>query len=165
MSSYQPVPPGGHVPELRRPAPPAPVLAAVKLMYVGAGASAAATAVTVSNSLNSGIVQANRASPPDGFHAVEDPYLAVAWLLVGLVTVGLWIWMAKANRAGQSWARITATVLFGLNTLNLDINRADPLLLLLISLLAWLVGLGALVLLWRRKSREYFARERSEVRR
>jgi hypothetical protein len=36
-------------------------------------------------------------------------------VIVGLLSVGLWIWMAETNRRGRKWARIVATVLGGLN--------------------------------------------------
>ncbi len=155
--SYQPDSPGEQV-------PPPPVLTAVRLMYLGAVASAAATLATISNP-SSGILTANQGSLRDGFHAVEDPSLAVAWIFLGLITISLWIWMARANRAGKNWARITATVFFGFNTLILDINRGDPLVSLLIWLFVWLVGLGAIVQLWRRNSSQYFARAGSEAQR
>jgi hypothetical protein len=165
----QPLAPGGHGSQLRRPVPPASVLTAVKLMYVGAGVSAVATLVTIS-SLNSGIVTANhsatgQANPgltTGGLYTAEFPSL-VAVVVLGLITVGLWIWMARANRAGNRWARITAIVFFGLNTLMLRFALGESLSSLLISVLDWLVGLGAIVLLWRRQSSEYFGARSSEV--
>jgi hypothetical protein len=50
-------------------------------------------------------------------------------------------------------------VLFGLNTLFLLLSfvRASVSISLAFSLLVWLVGLGAIVLLWRKDSSQYFA--------
>lgn len=45
--------------------------------------------------------------------------------------------MAVSNRAGKNWARITSTVFFGLDCL--------------------VLGLGAIILLWRKESSAYFA--------
>lgn len=39
-------------------------------------------------------------------------------VLVGLVGVALWVWMAVKNGQGRSWARVVATVLGGLNILS-----------------------------------------------
>jgi hypothetical protein len=67
--------------------------------------------------------------------------------------------MARANQAGKNWARITATVFFGLDTLSLlaALRQAEPALSRTISLLTWLVGLGAVILLWQKISSAYFA--------
>ena len=39
--------------------------------------------------------------------------------VVGLIEIGLWLWMAFANRSGKNWARITATVFFGISCLSI----------------------------------------------
>ncbi len=46
--------------------------------------------------------------------------------MAGLLAVGLWIWMARANSAGKSWARIAATALFAINTLAVLSTFARP---------------------------------------
>ena len=51
-------------------------------------------------------------------HATQNALIAVA-VVGGLLEIGAWIFMARANRGGLKWARIVATVLFGLGTLNL----------------------------------------------
>ena len=73
--------------------------------------------------------------------------------------VSLWIWMAYANKAGKNWARITATVFFALDTLSVlaSLRQAEPVLTRVVSILIWLTGLGAIILLWRRESSEFFA--------
>ena len=93
-----------------------------------------------------------------------------------VISVGLWVWMGFAIFAGQSWARILCSVLFGLyvvrilsdvgafavlnNTLIADANGAsvDRAPLVLTLLLSGLVGLVALVLIWVGKSGSYFIR-------
>jgi hypothetical protein len=86
----------------------------------------------------------------------------------GLIATGLWLWMAWANKGGRSWARIMATVFFGLLTageLALLIELAShtgPLLFphlffSLFFLVYWLAGLSAVVLLWGRSSSDYYA--------
>ncbi len=78
-------------------------------------------------------------------------------VVIGLLAVGLWIWMARANGAGQSWARVVATVLFGISTLALLATFARPHSAydLLTGMLVWLVGLAAVTLLWQKATSAY----------
>jgi hypothetical protein len=93
---------------------------------------------------------------------VHDVVVAdvVAIVFIGLVGVALWIVMARTNAAGRGWARITGTVLFGLNTLLLltALRRlgAGLGLGLAFDVVGWLIGLAAVILLWRRESSAYF---------
>ena len=66
--------------------------------------------------------------------------------------------MAYANKAGKNWARITSTVFFGLDTLSIltSFRQGEPILSRVISILIWLIGLGAIVLLYQRESSNYF---------
>src|SRR3984893_12569406 len=156
---YQPYPSGGQVPE-QRPEPPAPVLTAVKLMYAGAAVSAISLIVTLVTigSLKSAILSRDPSITQTQVHSAEVVGVTFA-VILGLLGVGLWIWMASANKAGKNWARITSTVLFGLDTLGLlaSFGPAEPLLGRLVSLVVWLIGLGAIVMLWRKESSGYFA--------
>jgi hypothetical protein len=73
--------------------------------------------------------------------------------VVALAGTGLWIWMAFANRAGHHWARITGSVFFALGTVyylgDLFVGGA-------VKILLWLVGLAVVILLWNRRSGEFF---------
>ena len=84
-------------------------------------------------------------------------------IVFGLIGIGLWLWMAWANKAGKNWARITATVFFALDTLSVlaGFRQAEPALSRAVSLLVWLAGLGAIVLLWQKISSAYFAASRT----
>ena len=91
------------------------------------------------------------------------------------INVLLWLWMATANRAGKKWARITATVFFGIDCLfvlfllvvlrlllHLAAELGGPVPMLevtsvLITLGSWVAGLVTIVLLWTRESSEYYA--------
>ena len=157
---YQPYPSGGQVPEPQRPEPPATVLTAVKLMYAGAVISAIsliATLVTI-GALKTAIHNRSPNLTPTQLHTAQVAGVTVA-VIFGLIGIGLWIWMASANKAGKNWARITSTVFFGLDTLGIlaSVRQAETLLGRVLSLLVWLVGLGAIIMLWRRESSEYFA--------
>src|SRR5215470_7400840 len=159
---YQPYPGGDQTPpEPSRPAPPSPVRNAVMLMYAGAALSAISLIVVVASrhSIETAIRKASTTALTQ--HQVHQ--LAIAAITIAavesLIAIGLWLLMAWANRGGKSWGRIMASVLFGLNTvlLLLSFTRAAASLSLAFSVLVWLVGLGAIVLLWRKESSQYFA--------
>jgi hypothetical protein len=155
---YQPYPQGSEMPpESSRPTPPRPVRTAVLLMYVGAALTAISLIVTVATMHTIETAIRNNST----YTAAQAHQLAVAAIVEYVVTLGLWLLMAWANRAGHGWARITATVLFALNTLGLVINlfRGSASISVLFAVLVWLIGLGA-VLLWRKESSEYFAARR-----
>jgi len=115
----QPYPSAGQATKPLRPPAPAPVLTAVKLMYAGAAVNA--VAVIISLALISGIKAALRKANP-GLTAAQvgdlNTLITLA-IAVGLVVIALWLWMARTNGQGRTWARILSTVLFGLATLEL----------------------------------------------
>jgi len=83
---------------------------------------------------------------------------------LGLIATGLWLWMARANKRGRSWARMMATVFFGLLTagelaLLFEFLTHSSGSTLVVSFLVayWLTGLSAVVLLWQRSSSDFYA--------
>ncbi len=157
--------PGG-APQGPPPRPPAPpsVLNAVKLMYVGAALSLISLIIGLATI--SSIKTAVRNADPSATQASVNNTANVAVgfaVVVGLIGVGLWLWMARANKSGHNWARITATVFFALNTISFiaDLAQHTTAFGKIISLLVWLAGLGAIVLLYRRDSTAYFKPPRS----
>ena len=158
---YQPYPQGGEMPpDPTRHDPPRPVRTAVMLMYVGAALSAVSLIVTVLSFHAIERVIRNASSTLTAQQVHNDAIVAVTIAVVeSLIAIGLWLLMAWGNKNGQSWARIVATVLFGLNTLFLLLSfvRATVSVSLAFSVLVWLIGLGAIVLLWRKESSQYFA--------
>jgi len=158
---YPSYPQGGEMPpEPARPAPPRPVRTAVLLMYTGAALSAVSLIVTVLSFHAIERVIRNASSTLTAQQVHNDAIVAVTIAVVeSLIAIGLWLLMAWGNKNGQNWARITATVLFGLNTLFLLLSfvRSTVSASLAFTLLLWLIGLGAIVMLWRRESTEYFA--------
>jgi hypothetical protein len=159
---YQPYPTsGGQPPEPQRPPTPNSVQNAVKLMYAGAGLTAIELIVylVTIGSLRNAIRKAFPTYSAARVHQVEVSSI-VFTLVILLIAIGLWIWMARASAAGRNYARITGTVFFGLNTLNVLLQLARPhaSVALVVILLVWLAGLGAVIMLWRRESGEYFSR-------
>jgi hypothetical protein len=146
----------------RGPVPPS-IQNAAKLMYAGAGLTAVSLIVLLATT---GDVKAavHKANPSWTAHHVSS--FATNWIVTNLVAeligIGLWIMMARMNLLGRVWARIVATVLFGLNTLgglNFLRGGVTGFGAALFGLI-WLVGLGAIVLLWLSQSTAYFNSQR-----
>ncbi len=150
--------PSGAVPA-GRPAPPRPVRIAVLLMYAGAAVTAIGLVLSVI-AVATG-QKALRASHPHAtaaqLHATQNVLITIA-IASGILEIAAWLLMARANRNGLKWARIVATVLFAFSTANLasHLHGTATIGNTIYSVLIWLAGLGAVVLLWLRESSAYF---------
>jgi hypothetical protein len=167
----QPYPAGGGTNLAERPPQPRSVRVAVILMYAGAAVSAISLILTLAfvHRLKSEIATSLR-------HArTARPYTAVqihtaqssgviAIVVVLLIITVLWVWMAWANNRGQSWARIVATVLYGLNTIWFLLSLRSLGGPSAVVGLTWLIGLVATIFLWRRDTTQYIAQSRAPYR-
>jgi uncharacterized membrane protein len=146
---------------------------AVKLMTVGAAISTVfaifGVVVTLSerNSIVNSLISWNNSQPKSKRVSLNEihSYVTVSIatiIIIGLISVALWLWMARMNTAGRSWARVVATVLFVLWTYytyeNLGGTRGSAVLIvsMAIVLVIWVVGVASLFLLWRQPSSEFF---------
>ena len=157
---YQPYPGGAQMPEPSRPSAPQSVLRAAQLMYAGAAVSLIGIIVdlTTLSSTKSKIESQHHNWTVTQVNNAEHVAIGV-FIVSGLLGAALWLWMARANKAGKSWARIVATVLFAIDTLNVALGTAAVSgggVTRLYALVVWLIGLGAVLLLWQRRSSEYF---------
>ena len=157
---YQPDPSPGQAPEAMRPGPPPSVVMAVRLMYAGAVVSALSLIVglVTVGSLRNSLHKSDPSLTTSQLHSLQT-VVVVGSVFIGVISIGLWVWMALMNKAGKSWARIVSTVLFGLDTLFLllGLARAGAAGGTLVSILTWLIGLGTIIFLWRKDSSAYFA--------
>jgi hypothetical protein len=90
----------------------------------------------------------------------------VYYIVSSLIFVAVWVVMARTTRAGQSWARIVATVLFVISSFNLyeginSLQGGQTILVLnvisfVLAIAEWICGLVAIALLWRGESTVYF---------
>jgi hypothetical protein len=152
-------PSSGKPPEAERPPAPPSVLNAVKLMYVGAAVSTVSLIISlafigsVKSTLRTEFPHYTTSQIDRAFGA----FIAIAIISAG-IGIGLWLWMAWANRQGKNWARITSSVLFAIETLTLleAVRGPKNALDLVFPVLTWLVGLGAVWLLWRPDSNAFF---------
>jgi serine/threonine protein kinase len=142
------------------PHPPSSIVNAVRLMYAGA-ASAVVNAIVGAAAVYS-VVHHILAKEPGANQNTVNSVTAIDVALTifyGLAGIALWLWMAHANRNGQSWARILSTVLFAVLTLSLPFAfiQVPYVLPWITSIAQWALAVAALVLLWVGPSSAYFA--------
>jgi small-conductance mechanosensitive channel len=165
---YQPYPAGGGQMS-ERPPQPSSVRTAVWLMYGGAALSALSAILVLALSsrirsavrtalLKANVTLRNEHKTPltaAQIHSAESAFIGIVVVIL-LISIVLWVWMAWANGRGRPWARIVASVLFALNTIFLFVGISRAGTSTLFTGLGWLLGLGAIIMLWRRESSAYF---------
>ncbi len=162
---YQPYPSGDQPPAQPGAQPPGSVRIAALFMYAGAALSvvgAVLTVITIGASRDA----LRRLYPRFTDAQVHTAATAglIASLVVAAIAVFLWLLVAWACRTGRNWGRMTGTVLFALNTVLLLFGLIRPggaalpraTVGTLLTVLLWLAGLGAVVMLWRRDSSAFF---------
>jgi hypothetical protein len=142
--------------------PPRSVLTAVRLMYAGATLNAIGVilGLLTIGSLKADIIKRSPNLTPTQVHGVEV-FGIIGTVLIGLIAVGLWLWMAWANGKGKGWARIVSAVFFGIETLNLllSFTRANVAAALILGFLVWLAGLGAIIMIFNKESTPYYRQQ------
>jgi hypothetical protein len=144
-------------PSPQSPAPPS-VINAARVMYAGAAASLIGIIIdlTTLSATKSAIEKRSPTMSPSQVTAAEHIVIA-EFIVAGLIGAALWIFVAQTCKAGKNWGRILATVLFGIDTLaQLFTARSAGGGAKVFSLLIWLIGLVVIVLLWQRRSSDYF---------
>ncbi|MBR7831226.1 hypothetical protein KDK95_33275 [Actinospica sp. MGRD01-02] len=148
---------------------PSSVDRAVLFMRVGAGLAIANGLVTALLGVLGWHHNPQAAYTGSSSRSAFEAGYVIASALWFLLPAGLWFWMAHANKAGKSWARITGTVFFGVSCVlvlasfsvdtlsSAGLSGAWALVPLLVSLLNWILGLFTVILLWNKKSAPHFA--------
>jgi hypothetical protein len=140
--------------------PPQTLRRAAILMYVGAAISAigALTPLLFRDSIRDAIEDSDASLTADEVDAAVNVSVGIG-LVVGLIGVALWLWMASANKAGKSWARVVATVLGGLNILFtvLSLSTGGGGIALVVNLVSIVLAGYILYLLYRPESSQYYA--------
>jgi len=170
--TYQPYPTGSGSNQLastaERPPQPPSLRNAVRLMWAGAALALIGVIITlafsskIKSAVTKAAIKANATRSSQGktvlttsqIHSLASATVVVL-AVAGIIGVPLWVWMAWANNKGRGWARVVATVLFGLNTISLifEVGRAS--VTIIAVALGWLIGLAAVVLLWRKDTTAY----------
>ena len=136
---------------------PASMVTAVRLMYAGA-AFALIWAIGVI------VVSASIAKHYPLVSASGDHRLAGAVTLAILLCaadIALWLAIARACRRGSSGARVAGTVLFAVHTVGVlgvvTSSQAGLGPAKVLTLIGWLIGLGAVMALWQPPSSAFFS--------
>jgi hypothetical protein len=157
--------------------PPKPIQHAFKLMVAGAILQALSILLsllqlgTMRDQISKAARENNSNLTQEEIDGVVAAGVAIT-VIFGLLFGGLWLWMAFMNRKGRNWARILSTVFFALATLNMVATvlltvagaaagnsftaGSSTTTGLISTILLWLIGLAAIVLLWNRESSQYF---------
>lgn len=157
---HQPYPSAGKAAEQQqRPPAPQSVRTAVKLMYAGAAISVVSLIISLTST--GGLKNTIRTKYPHyTVNQVNHLYSQIieAAMISAAFGIALWLLMAWANGRGNNWARFTSSGLFVLNTIGVIsfFRQPNTGLDLVFEMLTWLVGLGAIFLLWRSESSAYF---------
>jgi hypothetical protein len=130
----------------------APYLAAARLMYAGAAATLLNTivALAVIGQLKTSVI-ARYPLLSDGAVRVVAIGAVAAVVVEGVASIAVWLWLASAARRGRRWVRTAGSVLFGADTLVLLGIARNPGLAATkgIGVMIWLIGLLAVIALWR----------------
>lgn len=79
-------------------------------------------------------------------------------VVFGLLGAALWFWMAYANGKGKKWARIVATVFFGISVLGLlsTLIQEGTVVGKVLQVVQFLIGLGAIIMMYKPESTQYY---------
>jgi hypothetical protein len=140
--------------------PPPSIQNAVRFIYWGAAIQALSVILDIAavrGRIQS--VLATSATPLTPSQLNTDETVGVGFLILGgVVGASLWIWMARKNKAGRRWARGLSTVFFAIYTVSLVAIIPQPVAVgnKIVPVAEWLVGLLAIVLLWKRESGDFY---------
>jgi hypothetical protein len=143
---------------------PGPVRRAVRLMLSGG----AVTVVIGLFLVIATVSDKNALTDANGKRLTSGEFSSsvISTIIVYLILVAIWVLMARMNRAGHGWARIVASALAILSTINAysTINSltagetvtVTDIVFIAGTLALWLIGVLAVAMLWRAESSVYF---------
>jgi hypothetical protein len=112
--------------------------------------------------LRAAIRQQHPVLGPAGLGAVVGGTLT-ATVVGALISIGVWLAMARRTRRGRPGVRIMSMILFGIDCLTVARTSSHGLVTgptWVIGLAEWGIGLTVIVFLWNRRSSAYFERQR-----
>ncbi len=141
--------------------PPPSIQNAVRFIYAGAVIQALSVILDIAafHGRIQSFLATGSATPLSASQLSTADAVGVGFLILGgIVGASLWLWMARKNKAGRRWARNLSTVCFAIYTLTLIAVIARPVTVWdkIIPVAEWLVGVMAIVLLWKRESGDFY---------
>jgi hypothetical protein len=130
-------------------------MTAARLMSIGGVLSALGTIAGLATVHALQVIAAEQHAPRGAVGA------AVAILLIhGVIGTALWFWLAQETKRGRRRARAWATAVFCIATvtgIGIDANAPSTGVTQAFSGIEWVIGLCAVIILWNRPSRSYYA--------
>ncbi len=144
--------------------PPQSMINAVKLMYVGAALAAVSIVTTIATTpaLKAAIRKQHPLLTQGALGAVITGTLTIT-IVGALISIGVWLAMARRTRRGRPGVRVMSMIFFGLDCLTVARTSSHGLVtgpVWIIGAAEWGVGLTVIVFLWDRRSSAYFAQQR-----
>jgi hypothetical protein len=140
------------------------MIKAVKLMYVGAALAGASivTALATTPALKVAIGQQHPFATQGELGAVTTGTLAVT-IIGALISIGLWLAVARRTRRGRPGVRVMSMIFFGLDCLTVAKTYTHGFLTgptWILGVAEWGIGLTVIVFLWDRRSSAYLEQQR-----
>jgi hypothetical protein len=149
----------GQQPDTLRPAVPAAIRNAARVMYAGAAASVVHFVVVLvaTGPTKNAIEHKHPQLSASALSTVTD-ITVVTGAVAALIGVAAFIWIARLCLRGRNWARITAAVLAGLGVLAAvyDPSAGRAAADLVMTFVVAAIGVVTVWLLWQRSSNDYF---------
>ncbi|MGH3277169.1 MAG: hypothetical protein ACRDNZ_22930 [Streptosporangiaceae bacterium] len=156
----QPYPDAAQVSDDQQLTAPASVRTAVKIMYAGAIASVLHAVVYVATQGgDKTAIERRYPHMPSGTVSTLTHVTVIGGVIVGLLGAVLFTWIARSCKSGRNRARVTATVLVvaGFLAAVYDLVSPRAAAVTVVSFVVCLIGLAAVVLLWRGSSSAWFS--------
>ena|ERR1700691_15819 len=143
---------------------PGPVRRAVRLMLAGGVLTAVVGVFLVIATIadKNALLDSNGKKISNG----EFTSGVVGTLVMYLILVVIWVLMARLNRAGYNWARIIASALAIISTIDAysiinsltggETLTVTAIVFIVCTLALWVIGVLAVAMLWRSESGAYF---------
>jgi hypothetical protein len=155
----QPYPTSTQMPQPGTPPVPPSVANAVKAMYAGAAVTVVGVVIEILNaSATKAAIQKRSPHMSASQVASTQHALVIGAIVGGLIAIAAWIFLARACRNGNAWARTTGTVFFALATVDTIGSAVAPVAVAVKAFwpVIWLAGLTAVIFLWQRASTAFF---------
>lgn len=140
-----------------------PIRRVLATMYVGLGLTLLAVAIAILADHNGDIARQLRDAYPDwSAQRISDnrSLVLIYLIVVGAVGAAAWLWIAWAVSRAKRWARLVATGVFALATMDalINLSQPQPTAVDLAGLAPCLAGLVAIALLWTPTTGAHFTK-------
>lgn len=151
----------------RKPSAPKAILLASKLMFAGAGASAALGIAQIAYAHTYWVyLRRGKDAQAAADWGTNSSGLAYFFIFYMILSMALWIWLSCATRAGKRWVKPVTTLLWAVSTLlSMGIVggsvEAPVVVAAVLSAIVWAIGSYTVMQLHKPESGRYFRSPRN----